>query len=284
MKNYRKIMNKKIITVAMFGALVFSGVTYVQASNALPSAGIKPDSAFFFLDRLGELIQEFFTFNPETKAELQIEFAGERIAEINAMVEEKGSESKKGVEKAKTLLLGNIAYAAEIIKEQKAGGKDVSKLARDIDNKFDAQEKLLVKTFQDARRKLKIDRIALKKTLAEQIGDTSLATSLEQQISELESQDSKLKNTKDEIKKSMSDEREKIEQELDSEDKLKDDQEKIKEKEHQEAEELDIENEDESEDEKIKEDEEHDVSEAKDGEDVNGEDERNGGESEEEDN
>jgi len=233
-------MNKKIIIIVVFGIFMFSGVVHAKTNNTLPSAGIKPDSFFFFLDRFGESIQEFFTFNSEAKAKLQIKFAGERIAEIKAIVKKKGPEAK-GISKAKTLLLGNVAYAAEIIKKEKAGGKDVTILAKEIDDGFDTQEQLLVQAFQDARRKLKEDRLSLKKTLAEQSGNTSLVVALQQQISDLELKDGNLKDTKDEIKESLRDEREKIEEELDSKDREIDKQEKIEEDKQEKAQEIEIE-------------------------------------------
>ncbi len=239
-------MNKKIVSLAIFGALMFSGVVNAQVQDGLPSAGIKPDSIFFFLDQFGESLQELFTFNAEAKAKLQIKFVGERIAEINALVEKKGPEAR-GIDKAETLLLGNVAHAAEIVKKEKASGKDVAKLAKQLDDEFDVQEKLLVQSFQDARKKLKNDRLALKKTLAEQAGDTSLAVSLENQINDLESQDNQLKDRKEKIKKSLRSEKKKIEDELDSEDKKTDEQDKLKEDKQEGIEEADIENEDKTE-------------------------------------
>ncbi|MCR4342433.1 MAG: DUF5667 domain-containing protein, partial [Patescibacteria group bacterium] len=68
--------NPKFVLVSLLFVpfLAFAQGTPVQ----LPSAGITPESSFYFLDRLGENLRQFFTFNPEAKAKLQIEFAGER--------------------------------------------------------------------------------------------------------------------------------------------------------------------------------------------------------------
>ena len=57
---------------------------------ALPNAGLTPESAFYFVDKIGEALREFFTFNPDAKAHLQIDFAAERIAEIKIILETKG--------------------------------------------------------------------------------------------------------------------------------------------------------------------------------------------------
>ncbi len=211
-------MMKKIFFVPFIALFFVAGVVNA-GGDRLPSAGITPDSSFYFLDRLGENIREFFTFNPEAKAKLQIEFAGERISEISVMVKnDKISVNRtKGIERAKALLLGNIAEAAEIIKKEKTGGKDVTKLAKEIDNSFNAQEKLLVKTFQDARKKLKKDRIALKRKLT---GVDN--ASLDAQMKVLDTQIGDLKGAQDSIRGLFDNEQDKIKVELDDKAKEED--------------------------------------------------------------
>lgn len=252
-----------MMSVLIIGILsLFGGVALAQSEQVtLPSAGITPESPFYFLDRLGENLREFFTFNSVAKAKLQIKFAGERIAEINVMVEKKGPKAK-GIDKAKLLLVANVAHAAEIIKEEKASGKDITKLAKDIDNQFDEQEKLLTKSFQDARKKLKEDRLALIQSLVDQAGDATLVASLKQQIEDLKDQDKELKDEKNSIKKSLHEEKKKIEDELDDEDKNIDEQEQIKEDEQEEADEAEIEDEDKEEIEKAEEKEKPELEEA----------------------
>ena len=74
--------------------LIFSAVLLLTpfsalAQTTLPGAGLTPESSFYFFDRIGEALQEFFTFNPEAKARLQITFAAERVAEIKIILETK---------------------------------------------------------------------------------------------------------------------------------------------------------------------------------------------------
>jgi hypothetical protein len=78
-------MNKKIIVVAIFGILVFSGAAHAQTNN-LPNAGLTPESPFYFLDRWGETLQGFFTFSQEGKARLQVAFIAERAAELQKVL------------------------------------------------------------------------------------------------------------------------------------------------------------------------------------------------------
>ncbi len=234
---------KNIYLILAIIVMLLSG-NHVLAQNqtVLPNAGLTPESTFYFLDRLGENLQEFFTFNKETKAKLQIEFVNERIAEIKILVETKGSETK-GIEKARALLVGNVAHAAEIIQEVKSSGKEVSSLAKELDDEFDKQEQLLVKTFQDAQKKLKEDRLATVQKLieeAQKLGDAEQVIGLKAQAEGLVLSISALKEVRNEIKESFRIEMKKIEDELDDEDKKDDKQEELQNDKDEELEDLEI--------------------------------------------
>jgi len=229
---------KKIITTAMLvSSLLVGGAVFAQSPQvALPSAGLTPESSFYFLDRLGENLRQFFTFNPEAKAKLQIEFAGERIAEIKVIVEKKGVNAK-GLAIAESLLQANVAYAAEIVSEEKVSGKDVSALAKTLNDEFDARDKLLEQTFKDAKAQLKAQRKEIKtKLLAEarRVGDTAQIAVLEAQLNDIDGQIDALGKKKDQLEDSLQNEQEKIEDEM-SEDDQK--EEELEQKEEQEAEE-----------------------------------------------
>ena len=226
--------NTKIVLIALLFApfLVFAQ----SSRTTLPSAGITPESLFYFLDRLGENLRQFFTFNPEAKAKLQIEFAGERIAEIKIMVEKKGINAK-GLAIAESLLQANVAYAAEIVSEEKISGKDVSALAKTLDDEFDARNKLLEQAFKDAKEQLKTQRKEIKTNLlaeARRIGDTAQIAVLEAQLKDIDGQIDALGQKKDRLEDSLQNEQDKIEDEMDEADQKK---EKIEQKEEQEAEE-----------------------------------------------
>jgi len=228
---------KKIITTAMLvSSLLVGGAVFAQSSQvALPSAGLTPESSFYFLDRLGENLRQFFTFNPEAKAKLQIEFAGERIAEIKVIVEKKGVNAK-GLAIAESLLQANVAYAAEIVSEEKVSGKDVSALAKTLNDEFDARDKLLEQTFKDAKAQLKVQRKEIKtKLLAEarRVGDTAQIAVLEAQLNDIDGQIDALGKKKDQLEDSLQNEQEKIEDEMSEDDQ----KEELEQKEEQEAEE-----------------------------------------------
>ena len=225
-------------TFALVALFAFaSGTAFAQGTQTnLPSAGLTPESSFYFLDRLGENLRQFFTFSPEAKAKLQIEFAGERIAEIKIIVEKKGVNAK-GLAIAESLLQANVAYAAEIVVEEKIAGKDVAALAKTLNDEFDARDKLLEQTFKDAEAQLKAQRKEIKTNLlaeARRVGDTTQIALLEGQLKDIDQQIDALGQKKDQLEDSLQNEQEKIEDEM-SEDDQK--EEELEQKEEQEAEE-----------------------------------------------
>lgn len=113
---------KHIVAILVSLAVVCGGSAALahglaQASVTLPSPGLTPASPFYFLDRLGEAIQELFTFSAEGKVRLQIKFAAERVAEIKIMIETKGVEAP-GLDVALQRLEEHKARAQQIIQKE----------------------------------------------------------------------------------------------------------------------------------------------------------------------
>jgi len=212
-----------------------NGVALAQSEPVqLPSAGLTPESSFYFLDRLGENLRQFFAFSSEAKAKLQIEFAGERIAEIKVIIEKKGVNAK-GLAIAESLLQANVVYAAKIVNEGKISGKDVAALAKTLNDEFDARDKLLEQTFKDAKAQLKAQRKEIKTNLlkeARRVGDTAQIAILEGQLNDINQQIDALEQKKDQLEDSLQDEQKNIEKEM-SEADQKD--EELEQKEEQEA-------------------------------------------------
>ncbi|MBI5401027.1 MAG: hypothetical protein HZB12_02855 [Candidatus Yonathbacteria bacterium] len=84
---------KKITTLS----ILFISVALVAPMqvSAATNAGIKPRSFFYFLDTTFENVGLFFTFGSEGKAKKALEYADERLAEIEAVAEEKNPEAVK---------------------------------------------------------------------------------------------------------------------------------------------------------------------------------------------
>lgn len=96
----------------LLAALLLVSVPAVAAQTpSLPDPGIKPDHPLYWLDRAFESLQMAFTFNDTNRAQLQIEFANERVAEAKAMIE------KGKIEYVPTLMTDyqeHIDYARQV--------------------------------------------------------------------------------------------------------------------------------------------------------------------------
>lgn len=107
------------------------GDAMAHGAYSLTPAGLTPSNFFYFLDRFGETLQEFFTFNPEGKVRLQLQFASERMSELQIELEIKGD--GKGLETAKERLAEHIEKANIILKEETDKGNDFEEEAREFD-------------------------------------------------------------------------------------------------------------------------------------------------------
>lgn len=196
------------------------GSTVVFGQNqrvALPSAGLTPESPFYFLDKFGEALREFFTFNPEGKARLQITFAAERIAEIKIILETKGAEAK-GLEIAQSRLQAHLAKAATIVTEQKIEGKDVSALAKELDDEFEAPKSALEQTFKEQERALESQEKELKRKILEarRVGNVAQVESLVQQLGQVKAQKELLELKEKEAEETLEREEKRIEEEMEA--------------------------------------------------------------------
>lgn len=83
---------KKLIILSLVCALamVFTIPTAVLAAEpeTLPEPGMTPDSPFYFMDKWGKQIAMMFTFKAESKVQLALHYAEERLAEAEAMAEQ----------------------------------------------------------------------------------------------------------------------------------------------------------------------------------------------------
>lgn len=216
-----EIIKPLLISILFVPLFVFAlqGVPWALAQNqvVLPNAGLTPESPFYFFDKLGESLREFFTFNPEGKARLQITFAAERIAEIKVVLETKGVQAR-GLEIAQSRLLSNIAKAAEIIKDEKQKGKDVSALAQNISNEFEGQKEALKQTFQEQEKLLETKEEELKAGIkqARIAGDIGLIDSLVQELGQVKAQKELLELEEEQQEEALEAEEEKIEEEMEA--------------------------------------------------------------------
>lgn len=92
---------------------------------------ILPDSPFFFLDELKQKARLFFAFAPEEKAKIHANIAGERLAELRFML---ARNNRDGINTTLQGVANNFLKAADNLEEAKLSGKDVSALAKKINN------------------------------------------------------------------------------------------------------------------------------------------------------
>jgi chromosome segregation ATPase len=212
---------KKIFISSVFALVslfVFGGNTvFAQNQVVQPNAGLTPESNFYFLDKFGEALREFFTFNPEGKAHLQITFASERIAEIRVILETKGVEAK-GLEVAQSRLQAHLANAATIVVDQKVEGEDVSRLAKELDDEFDAPKTVLEQAFKAEKRALEAQGKELKGKILEarRAGDTAQVESLVQQLGQVKAQKELLELKEEESEEALEQEVERLEEEMEA--------------------------------------------------------------------
>lgn len=92
-----------ILEIAFFSLIIFSiaSVSANAQNNTVNEAdvGILPSNPFYFLKEWSRGIQMFFAFNPIEKAELETDFADEKLNEALVLVE-KEPENQKAIEKA----------------------------------------------------------------------------------------------------------------------------------------------------------------------------------------
>lgn len=219
-------MNKIISNGANIAKSIFISIllvpflVFAQNQIVLPNAGFTPESPFYFLDRFGEALREFFTFNSEGKARLQIVFAAERIAEIKVILETKGVEAP-GLEVAQSRLQAHLANAATVLDSEKVRGRNVSKLASELDDKFEGPKSALKETFRTQKQTLENQEDELKAKIkdARRVGDTSQIEALVRQFAEVKTQKELLEQKEDDQEKALEKEEERIKEEMEAKSK-----------------------------------------------------------------
>lgn len=145
--SWQTILMKKLFLMA--GILLL--IAPIFAFGATTKAGLTPKHIFYFLDQASEGVSLFFTFNPENKAKKALKYADERLAEIEAVAEEKNPDVIKAVI---VNYENNIALATEKSKEVKDKGRAETLLTSIADNTSRNQEILaavLIKVPEEAK-------------------------------------------------------------------------------------------------------------------------------------
>ncbi len=206
------------VSVLMMPVLVFGQVATTSTTTpeiVLPAAGLTPSSPLYFLNRVSEALQEFFTFNPEAKARLELQFAAERIAEIQKMLVDSGA-TAPGIDVAKARLADNLAKATAAVDSIKNSGKDTSALAKEVSDKITSEKLALKKVFNREDGSLSEQQKSLQEKISEanKAGDSAKAQELEKDLSSVGSERDALKKHEDESSQNFDSEDEKADSSL----------------------------------------------------------------------
>lgn len=99
-----------------------------------------PDSPFFFLDELKQNIRMALVFTPEEKAKVYTLIAGERMAELRFMIAKK---NLPGIRTDMEGIADSFKKAADQVELAKMSGKNVTELAKEINDKIKEKQNIL---------------------------------------------------------------------------------------------------------------------------------------------
>lgn len=154
-----------------------SGEAKVEVSlPALPDAGLTPASPFFFLEQIIEKVGDALVFNPEAKAKRQTSRALERIAEVKAMLAEKGV-APRGLDVALKKIEEHASTAARLAQD--------APLAKELDGTLEAQKILLKRIIEEKKDRLREEHRERKDALHRQLME-KLLTRAEDEADDLE--------------------------------------------------------------------------------------------------
>ncbi len=101
---------------------------------------VLPDSPFYFLDHFKQSVRLAFSFTPEDKAKVYSSIAGERMAELRFMLARK---DQAGVQADLRGISENFKNAADQVELAKMSGRDISLLAKEINDNIKAKQAVL---------------------------------------------------------------------------------------------------------------------------------------------
>ena len=92
---------------------------------------ILPDSPLFFMDQMKQNFRLFLAFTPEQKAKVRTNVAAERLAELRLML---AKNNERGIKIALDGVAENYKEASNNLNEAELSGKDISDLAKKIND------------------------------------------------------------------------------------------------------------------------------------------------------
>jgi len=123
---------------------------------------ILPNSPLFFLDQLKQKVRLLLAFTPEQKAKIHNAVAGERLAELQLML---AKNNVAGVRIALQGVSDNLKDASEDLANAKLTGRNISLLAKEINDSIKEKQKSLSVLEASATGEIKAQVMAAKESL-----------------------------------------------------------------------------------------------------------------------
>jgi hypothetical protein len=126
-------MKKEILAIALMVTVVLGISSFVLAqanvTAPLPPAGLLPDNPFYGFKKFFENLQLFFTFNSEGKAKLHLQFAEQRLAELNQSLAENKTQN---IPKLEQDYQNELNETGRELNNTRALGRNATELAQHI--------------------------------------------------------------------------------------------------------------------------------------------------------
>lgn len=119
-------------------------------NDKLPLAGLTPENPLYFLDTFFETVRQLFTFNPKNKAELEMSFVVERLAEVRLLLAAKGPEVE-GLITAERKLKDHIARIIAILEKEKNKGKETKNIAKRLADNISIYQEVFIDFFEEKK-------------------------------------------------------------------------------------------------------------------------------------
>jgi len=153
---------------------------------------ILPDSPLYFLDNFVQEVRLIAALTPESKARVRSQIAGERMAELRLML---SRDDKKGIDIALAGLKKENALASGHLREAAAQGKDVSLLARDLNDSMrthrdvlrvlvDQSDGSLRLQLKAAQEEVKLAKVEVEDELPPELLEQEIEEGLEAEVSD----------------------------------------------------------------------------------------------------
>jgi len=158
-----------LLSVSLTSAVIFLSSNFALAASALsipPTAEgpglILPDSPLYFVDQIKQEFRLLLAFTPEQRAGIHNAVAGERMAELRIMLAKNNS---AGIRVALLGISDNLEAASEDIADAKLTGRNIDKLAEEINNSIKEKQKTLSVLGEQATGELQAQVAAVREAL-----------------------------------------------------------------------------------------------------------------------